>query len=168
MVSTVAPSWIEPRPALSLRAALKRFVPEIRSGTVEVVAASLPSRLDARAITKIAVRTTTPGLDPVAAVVGPRGRRIQAVEAAARIPRLHLVEWAPDPAVFVAKGLAPAPVLGVHLCQGPDGLEATATIPAGQLSRALGRGGANVAAAARLCRIRHLSLVPVGEYEEAM
>jgi N utilization substance protein A len=62
--------------------------------------------------------------------------------------QLHIVGWSADPAVFCARALAPAEVLGVELDD--DSHTARITVAPGQLSLAIGRSGENARLAARL------------------
>jgi N utilization substance protein A len=62
------------------------------------------------------------------------------------------VLWSPDPTVFVANALTPAAATGVAIDQ--ETRTARVTVPADQLSLAIGRGGENARLVARLCGLR--------------
>jgi N utilization substance protein A len=65
--------------------------------------------------------------------------------------KIDVIEWDPDPAVFIAKALSPARVLSVHLDDDPaNGRTATVVVPDDQLSLAIGREGQNARLAAKL------------------
>jgi len=119
-------------------------VPEIFNGTVEIrsIAREPGSR------SKVAVAARQEGVDPVGSCVGMRGVRIQNIVNELNGEKIDVVQWNPDPAVFVASALSPAQVLGVDLREADK--TATVTVPDRQLSLAIGREGQNARLAARL------------------
>jgi N utilization substance protein A len=127
-----------------LRRLFELEVPEIHHGTVEIkaIAREPGSR------SKVAVASRQEGLDPVGATVGQRGARVQAVVAELGGEKIDVIEWSDDPAVFVAKALAPAQVLRVDIDE--EHRIATVTVPERMLSLAIGREGQNARLAARL------------------
>lgn len=130
-----------------LRRLLETEVPEIYHGIVEI--RSIAREPGERA--KVAVSATQPGVDPVGACVGIRGVRIQAIVRELHDEKIDVIEWNPDPAVFIAKALSPARVTGVYLDEkNPQGKTATVVVPEDQLSLAIGRDGQNARLAARL------------------
>lgn len=127
-----------------LRRLLELEVPEVYNGIVEIkaIAREPGSR------SKVAVYARQEGVDPVGSCVGLRGTRVQNVSSELNGEKIDVVEWNPDPAVFVASALSPAKVLLVELAD----VEKTATIlvPDKQLSLAIGREGQNARLAAKL------------------
>jgi N utilization substance protein A len=63
-----------------------------------------------------------------------------------------VIEWNPDPAIFIAKAISPARVSGVYLTEQKTegGKTATVVVPEDQLSLAIGRVGQNARLAAKL------------------
>lgn len=118
-------------------------VPEIYHGIVEV--RSIAREPGARA--KIAVSATQQGIDPVGACVGIQGKRIQPIVKELHDEKIDVIEWNPDPALFISKALSPAKVIGVFL---GGGKTATVVVPEDQLSLAIGRDGQNARLAAKL------------------
>ena len=118
-------------------------VPEIADGIVEIkgVAREPGSR------TKIAVASTTEGVDPVGACVGQRGARVMAVNTELGNERIDIIEWSSDPVKFVEAAMSPAQPGSVEII---DEHKALVLVPEDQLSLAIGRGGQNVRLAARL------------------
>jgi N utilization substance protein A len=94
-----------------LRRLLENEVPEIFHGIVEI--RSIAREPGERA--KVAVSATQQGIDPVGACVGIRGVRIQAIVKELHDEKIDVIEWNPDPAVFIAKAISPARVNGVYL-----------------------------------------------------
>jgi len=118
-------------------------VPEIFHGIVEV--RSIAREPGARA--KIAVSATQQGIDPVGACVGIQGKRIQPIVKELHDEKIDVIEWNPDPAIFISKAISPAKVVGVYL---GNGKTATVVVPEDQLSLAIGRDGQNARLAAKL------------------
>jgi N utilization substance protein A len=65
--------------------------------------------------------------------------------------KIDVIEWNPDPAIYIAKGISPARVTGVYLNETLTGPKtATVVVPEDQLSLAIGRNGQNARLAAKL------------------
>ncbi len=131
-----------------LRRLLENEVPEIFHGIVEI--RSIAREPGDRA--KVAVSATQQGIDPVGACVGIRGVRIQAIVKELHDEKIDVIEWNPDPAIFIAKAISPARVSGVYLTEqkSESGKTATVVVPEDQLSLAIGRVGQNARLAAKL------------------
>ncbi len=120
-------------------------VPEIADGTVEIMALAR----EAGHRTKLAVRTKVAGLNPKGACIGPLGARVRAVMTELQGEKIDIVDWAEDPAVFVAKALSPARVTSVTVVD-PIARSAKVVVPDYQLSLAIGKEGQNARLAAKL------------------
>lgn len=130
-----------------LRRLLENEVPEIYHGIVEVRAISREPGQRA----KVAVMATQPGVDPVGACVGIKGVRIQAIVRELHDEKIDIIQWDPDPVVYISKAISPARVNGVYLSESPDtGRTATVVVQEDQLSLAIGRDGQNARLAAKL------------------
>ena len=118
--------------------------PEIAEGQVEVrnIAREAGSR------SKMAVRATMEGIDPVGACVGPRGGRVGAVVEELHGEKIDIVVWSEDPCEYVRAALSPADVLSVILVPGQKACRVI--VPDDQLSLAIGKEGQNARLAARL------------------
>ena len=127
-----------------LRRLLENEVPEIYHGIVEIRAISREPGQRA----KVAVSATQPNVDPVGACVGIRGVRIQAIVKELHDEKIDIIEWNPDPVMYISKAISPARVSGVYL----NDTEKTATVVVqeDQLSLAIGRDGQNARLAAKL------------------
>ena len=123
-------------------------VPEIGRRTVEIrgVAREPGHR------TKIAVYSRQDGIDPIGACVGMRAMRIQNVVNELNGERIDVVQWDPDPRVFVEHALSPAQTLAVRIVR--DTNTAEVAVPDQQLSLAIGREGQNARLAAQLSGYR--------------
>ena len=129
---------------LLLRRLFEMEVPEIFNGAVEIEAIAR----EAGSRSKVAVRATQDGVDPVGSCVGLRGVRIQNIVNELNGEKIDVVEWHRDAPVFIANALSPAQVVKVEL--NVDDATAMAVVPERQLSLAIGREGQNVRLAAHL------------------
>jgi len=120
-------------------------VPEIADGSVEIVAMAR----EAGHRTKIAVRSTVPGLNPKGACIGPMGQRVRAVMAELAGEKIDIVDWSDDPVEMVAHALSPAKVSSVTVVDA-TARAARVVVPDYQLSLAIGKEGQNARLAARL------------------
>ncbi|MBN1564041.1 MAG: transcription termination/antitermination protein NusA [Anaerolineae bacterium] len=130
-----------------LRRLLEYEVPEIYNGQVEIknIAREAGHR------SKVAVAALQEGVDPVGACVGMRGIRIQNIVKELNDEKIDVIEWNPDPTIFIGKALSPARVSDMILEDDFDtGRTATVVVPDDQLSLAIGREGQNARLAAKL------------------
>lgn len=119
-------------------------VPEIASGAVQIrsIAREAGSR------TKISVSSANPQVDAVGSCVGQRGARVENIVRELNNEKIDIIEWDPDPAIYIAKSLSPAKVLMVYINE--EEKAAKVLVPDNQLSLAIGREGQNARLAARL------------------
>ena len=133
--------------------------PEIAEGQVEVrnIAREAGSR------SKMAVRATMEGIDPVGACVGPRGGRVGAVVDELGGEKIDIVVWSEDPCEYVKAALSPADVVSVTLVPGQKACRVI--VPDDQLSLAIGKEGQNARLAARLTGYK-IDIKPASQAEE--
>ncbi len=130
-----------------LRRLLEIEVPEIFNGLVEIKSIAR----EAGQRSKVAVSATQDGIDPVGACVGQRGVRIQAIVNELSNEKIDVIEWNPNPQIFIASALSPAKVTAVGLREDADGDKvATVVVADKQLSLAIGKEGQNARLAAKL------------------
>ena len=134
--------------------------PEIAEGQVEVrnIAREAGSR------SKMAVRATMEGIDPVGACVGPRGGRVGAVVEELGGEKIDIVVWSEDPCEYVRAALSPADVISVSLVPGQKACRVI--VPDDQLSLAIGKEGQNARLAARLTGYK-IDIKPASQAEPA-
>jgi transcription termination/antitermination protein NusA len=120
-------------------------VPEMSSGVVEIAAIAR----EAGHRTKIAVRSNQSGVNAKGACIGPMGSRVRNVMTELHGEKIDIVDYAEDPADFVANALSPARVTRVEIVD-PVARSARVTVPDYQLSLAIGKEGQNARLAARL------------------
>ena len=126
----------------------EREVPEVSAGSVIIkgVAREPGSR------SKVAVESTQPGVDPVGSCVGQKGVRVQAVINELNNEKIDIIQYSEDKDNFIKSALAPAEGLDIKYDKNTG--ETIVTVPADQLSLAIGRGGQNVKLAAKLTQTK--------------
>lgn len=120
-------------------------VPEIADGTVEITAIAR----EAGHRSKIAVKSTVPGVNAKGACIGPLGQRVRQVMSELGGEKIDIVDHSDDPAEMIAHALSPARVQSVLIVD-PVARAARVIVPDYQLSLAIGREGQNARLAARL------------------
>lgn len=121
----------------------RQEVPELDNGAVEIKGIAR----EAGRRTKIAVKSTVPGVDPVGTFVGGRGVRVQAImnEIGER-EKIDIINWSDNAQEFIREALSPAEVVKVEI----DGKKAKVYVTEDQQSIAIGRQGQNVRLASKL------------------
>lgn len=122
----------------------EREVPEVASGSVEIVSISR----EAGVRTKLAVRSTQDGVDPVGSCVGQRGVRVQEVIRELNNEKIDIIPYNENMVLYLKAALAPAENLTITINE--EKKTAVVVAPNDQLSLAIGRGGQNVRLAAKL------------------
>ena len=139
--------------------ALLEKIPEVADGTVQIKAIAR----EAGVMTKVAVATTDPFVNPVTSLVGKRGVRLRDIKR--RLPKnetVEVVEYDPDRVRFAVLALAPAEN-AVAAYETEDEIRVFYE-DEDDLGRAKGKEGLNVILASRLVGKKIMAL-PVSEYE---
>ncbi|MCM8764121.1 MAG: transcription termination factor NusA [Candidatus Omnitrophica bacterium] len=119
-------------------------IPEIRDGVVEIKAiARFPGDL-----TKIAVYSSNPKIDPVGTCIGDKANRIKNITKELSGEKIEVVKWSPEPEKFTANALLPA--VCERVVYDPIKNEATVWVSKDQLFVAIGKKGQNVRLACKL------------------
>ena len=126
-----------------LRRLFELEVPEIYNGVVEIKAIAREPGYRS----KVAVHALQERVDPVGSCVGLRGVRIQNIVNELHGERIDVIEWNPDPGVFISRALGPAQVMNVVITEENT---AVVVVPDRQLALAIGREGQNARLAAKL------------------
>jgi N utilization substance protein A len=120
-------------------------VPEMENGSVEIKGIAR----EAGVRSKIAVASTTPGVDPVGTFVGGHGTRVNAVMSeVGEQEKIDIVVWDADSATYIQNALSPTKVTQVKLDEKTK--KAVVIVPEDQLSIAIGKSGQNVRLASKL------------------
>ncbi len=142
-VSRTSPKYLESLLALE--------VPELKDEKIIIEnSARIPG---SRA--KIALSTTEINIDPIGAIVGVKGVRINAVSAQLNGENIDCIEYTPILEMFVARALSPAIVKSVKIEKGAGEKgkdKAIVTIAEDQKARAIGKVGLNIRLASMLTK----------------
>ncbi len=132
-----------------LEGLLKREVPEVSQGSVEVKAIER----EAGNRTKIAVYSNQPGIDPVGSCVGQKGVRVQAIiQEFSGLEKIDIIQWQENPKDYVMQALSPAKNIKVEVDE--ESKTAKVKVPQEELSLAIGKDGQNVRLASKLTGYR--------------
>ncbi|HHU42840.1 MAG TPA: transcription termination/antitermination protein NusA [Clostridiales bacterium] len=123
-------------------------VPEIRSGLVRIKNAVR----EAGHRTKISVYSEDPNLDALAACVGQKGVRVNAIVAELNGEKVDIILYTPNLTDYIARSLSPAKPIMVKLSE--DEKHADVIVNDDKLSLAIGKGGMNARLAARLTGVK--------------
>ena len=131
-----------------LRRLFELEVPEIARGTIEIIGIAREPGYRA----KVAVISRQDGIDPIGAVVGVRGARIQNIVNELSGERIDVIRWDPNDLAYVANALSPAEVVSVNLDEETNTM--FLAVPDRQISLAIGKEGQNARLAAKLTGYR--------------
>ena len=119
-------------------------IPEIYDRLIEIKA--IAREPGERA--KVAVQSYDDRIDPVGACVGMKGIRIHAIVRELSNENIDVINFAEDPATFIARALSPAKVKNIQVSQ--ETRSCTVLVGDDQVSLAIGKNGQNVRLASRL------------------
>lgn len=134
-----------------LEAVFEGLSPEIRNGTVRIMGVSRVPGVRA----KVAVASIDKNIDPIRACVGKSANRVAAASKYCNGERIEIVQWSRNIEKYVAASLAPSEPTSVII----DGEDAVVSVPAHQMSAAVGRSGLNSQLAGNLVGLR-VQVVP--------
>lgn len=124
-------------------------VPEIESGTVEIVSIAR----EAGARSKVAVRSVSEGIDPIGACVGQKGVRINAItnelKSGATEEKIDIILWDESIETYLMNAIRPADSIRVEI-KNKDERHAVIVVPEAQYSLAIGKEGQNARLANKL------------------
>jgi len=130
---------------------IKKEVPEIQDGAVEIISsARIPGE---RA--KVALKSNRPDIDPIGATVGQKGVRINAVSKELCGENIDCIEYSPIPEIFITRALSPAIVQSVKIenSNTPE-QKAIVDITSDQKAKAIGKSGINIRLASMLTKYK--------------
>ena len=119
-------------------------IPEIYEGVIEIKSVSR----DPGSRSKVAVYSPNQNIDPVGSCVGQKGIRIQNIINELHGEKIDVIEWNPDPSIYISAALLPAQVMAVDIHE--DEKFAQVIVPDDQLSLAIGKSGQNARLSAKL------------------
>lgn len=123
----------------------RQEVPEMETGAVEIKGIAR----EAGRRTKLAVRSTVPGVDPVGTFVGGHGTRVNAVmNEIGDMEKIDIITFDENADSYIRNALSPAEIVKVEIDK--EKKSAKVFVSEDQQSIAIGRGGQNVRLASRL------------------
>lgn len=132
-----------------LRELFRIEVPEIESGSVEIVSIAR----EAGSRSKVAVKSNVAGVDPIGSCVGQKGVRINAVsnelKSGDHEEKIDIILWDENIETFLMNSIRPAESISVEITDEKE-RKATITVPDEQFSLAIGKEGQNARLSAKL------------------
>lgn len=139
---------------------LELEIPELNDGTVVLYSVAR----DAGNRSKIAVYSEYDKVDPVGALIGEKGSRINRVTDQLNGEKIDVVLYDKDPVIFIKNALSPAKDVDVQIVDEKN-REALAIVNNENSSLAIGKKGQNVKLASRLTKYK-IAIKKVGELDE--
>ena len=139
---------------------LENEIPELGDGTVMLYSVAR----DAGNRSKIAVYTDYDKVDPVGAVIGEKGTRINRVLSQLNGEKIDVILYDKDPVKFIQNALSPAKDVEVRITDEKN-REALAIVNDENSSLAIGKKGQNVKLASRLTKYK-IVIKKAGEIDE--
>lgn len=148
-----------------VRRVLEAEVPEISEGIIEIVNISRV----AGERSKVAVKSNNPEVDPIGAIIGAGGTRINTIVDKLEGEKLDIIQWSEDLNTFVVNALAPAKVISITDKRDAEGNivegHKIAITPNRHQTLAIGRQGSNARLAVELTNVR-VDIVSINEAKE--
>lgn len=139
---------------------LENEIPELSDGTVILYSVAR----DAGNRSKIAVYTEYDKVDPVGAIIGEKGSRINRVLSQLSGEKIDVILYDKDPVKFIQNALSPAKNVEVRIVDEKN-REALAIVNDENSSLAIGKKGQNVKLASRLTKYK-IAIKKAGELNE--
>lgn len=150
MVSRTAPNF--------LSRLLEQQVPEIKEGLVEIRGVAREPGQRA----KVAVMSNDSNIDPVGALIGPRGMRINLVSQELKDEKIDVIQYDENLEQFIMNAMAPVRVISITLDDETG--ECDVVVPNQQLSLAIGKRGMSARLVANLVQ-KHINIM---SYDQAL
>ena len=139
---------------------LELEIPELSDGTVVLYSVAR----DAGKRSKIAVYSEYDKVDPIGAIIGEKGSRINRVLSQLNGEKIDVILYDKDPVKFIQNALSPAKDVDVRIVNEKD-REALAIVNEENSSLAIGKKGQNVKLASRLTKYK-IAVKKAGELDE--
>jgi len=139
---------------------LESEIPELSDGTVVLYSVAR----DAGSRSKIAVYSDYDKVDPIGAVIGEKGSRINRILKELKGEKIDVIAYDRDPATFIQNALSPAKDVVVYV-EDDKKKEAVALVNDDNSSLAIGKKGQNVKLASRLTKYK-INIKKIGESSE--
>lgn len=143
-----------------LKRLLELEIPELSDGSVILYSVAR----EAGSRSKIAVYSEFSNIDPLGAIIGEKGSRINRVLKQINGEKIDIILYDKDPATFIANALSPAKDVKVRILDEKK-KEALAIVNDDNFSLAIGKKGQNVKLASRLTHYK-IDVKKAGDVEE--
>ncbi|WP_434343371.1 transcription termination factor NusA [Mycoplasma sp. 06067-C1-B144P-99-0482-3] len=125
---------------------IEREVPEVRMGIVEIKAVSRePGKRS-----KVAVVTHNQNVEPIGAIIGVGGNRINRISDILKGEKIDVIRWSDDQITYLINAMTPVKVISINKI----GDEYDIVVPDSQLSLAIGKQGITVKLIASLLKTK--------------
>lgn len=115
--------------------------PEIENGTIVIKKIERSPGVKS----KIAVISNDPAVDPVAAILGPKGEKIRGISEEFNGEIIDIVFWNEDKLKFLINAILPAEVIGYNILQDDErDTSIEVVVPANQIANVFGFKGVNI------------------------
>lgn len=129
---------------LFLERLFEQEIPEVTDGLITIQkVARIPGEK-----AKVAVETYDDRIDPVGACVGVNGARIRSIVRELGNENIDVINYSSNPSVFITRALAPAKIISVNINE--ETKHAEVLLASEEVSKAIGKGGANIRLAGQL------------------
>ena len=129
---------------LFLERLFEQEIPEVTDGLITIQkVARIPGEK-----AKVAVETYDDRIDPVGACVGGNGARIRSIVRELGNENIDVINYSSNPSVFITRALAPAKIISVNINE--ETKHAEVLLASEEVSKAIGKGGANIRLAGQL------------------
>ena len=129
---------------LFLERLFEQEIPEVTDGLITIQkVARIPGEK-----AKVAVETYDDRIDPVGACVGVNGARIRSIVRELGNENIDVINYSSNPSVFITRALAPAKIISVNINE--ETKHAEVLLASEEVSKAIGKGGANIRLAGHL------------------
>lgn len=129
---------------LFLERLFEQEIPEVTDGLITIQkVARIPGEK-----AKVAVETYDDRIDPVGACVGVNGARIRSIVRELGNENIDVINYSSNPSVFITRALAPAKIISVNINE--ETKHAEVLLASEEVSKAIGKGGANIRLAVQL------------------
>ena len=129
---------------LFLERLFEQEIPEVTDGLITIQkVARIPGEK-----AKVAVETYDDRIDPVGACVGVNGARIRSIVRELGNENIDVINYSNNPSVFITRALAPAKIISVNINE--ETKHAEVLLASEEVSKAIGKGGANIRLAGQL------------------
>ena len=127
---------------------IEQAVPEVRDGIIKIhSSARIPG---VRA--KVAVSSLNPKVEPIGTIIGKNGVRINAISNELNGENIDIIEYSPQPEIYVARALSPAIVKSVKIDE-KNGIAYVELDPQ-EKAKAIGKNGVNITLASMLTKYK--------------